>query len=222
MLKKTLTITTKNNQPSRVPAKVETAARDLMARILNYHGVDGAWTLSPVNHVRVRADVAFRLKTSDRTGILVMIKPGDNGTAWEWRLCGPKDCWLLPQIRLLGLWSGWDGRDVPAAVKSVATEEEPGEDDSDDDDLGRVLAAARRNKQRKALLKAATDELVMFREEAARIAATIAELSAEAESLKEEAAAAQSRIDEIEREASTDRDARRAAQLMALMQESIQ
>lgn len=52
-------------------------------------GYDGRWTARPIEQIRSRSQHRFRLSRVVANKLFVKVKPGDNGTAWEWELHPP-------------------------------------------------------------------------------------------------------------------------------------
>lgn len=74
--------------------KIFSAAHGLVKEFLqNSPFTDGEWVLQPLKQIRVRSEVAISLSCVDPTSgthaIRLKIKPGDNATAWEYRLRVP-------------------------------------------------------------------------------------------------------------------------------------
>lgn len=80
------------------------------------------WELNPTTQKRSRSEARFKLCHSDQHGIKILLKPGQNDSAWEYNLVPPSDVKQLVALRIFGLWDGWTGHEPPKAYRATLEE----------------------------------------------------------------------------------------------------
>lgn len=106
------------------PPNLEKLSAALIAQVLTHHHQTGVWTLKALERRTIRAQVALKVKSVDATGIMLSLKPGDNGTCYDWKLTGPAG-YLKSDfvVKYLRLWDGWNGKGIPPAVRDLESAE---------------------------------------------------------------------------------------------------
>lgn len=129
-------------KPPKVYAADAGPALDLLMKILALAGLGGRWKGTPIKQVTWRTEAIFAYRRADPGGgIIVRVKPGDNGSAWDWSLVPPEEIDMMTaSMSLANLGELTDtrpggNRPLPAEAAKPATS-------AADRDLAASLAAS--------------------------------------------------------------------------------
>ncbi len=75
--------------PLQVDAGLLRESQTIIKNELERAGYNGRWLSRPIERITVRAACKFRASRAAYGKLFVKVKPGDNGTAWEWELTPP-------------------------------------------------------------------------------------------------------------------------------------
>lgn len=75
--------------PDKIDPRTLRESLTLIQGELERAGYEGRWNARPIEQIRSRSQHRFRLSRVVANKLFVKVKPGDNGTAWEWELHPP-------------------------------------------------------------------------------------------------------------------------------------
>lgn len=167
------------SDPRHAPISVGHQAADLLKRVLGRYGLGGAWVLKSITRSTMRGEVVFRYRGPTDNGCLrVCIKPGDNGTAYEYLVRGPADA-AIQAVQAFTDADGWNGRDTIGRDLGQSPETAGPRDALGSTDLAEVLKAAKARRDKGRELAALREELVMVETELQRLRGEFPKLESE-------------------------------------------
>lgn len=100
-------------------AKTTDAIVDFLHKIADRIDCNDTWVLDILK--QTKSSLRFSVRHFDKDVVNIRVMPGDSSTCWECCL-RPKSCEAFMLGRELSLWNGFDGFNVPAAVKANTEE----------------------------------------------------------------------------------------------------
>lgn len=96
---------------------------ELLKKLLESASYSGRWQCFVKQHTRLNGNCRFRVVRCDGRGIKVRLKPGDNGTAWDWEIFPPMHYDAGKVAEDLRRFDGWDGRAERIEIETTHLEQ---------------------------------------------------------------------------------------------------